>query len=217
VKRRSPGAGAIRPELDPLQLGRAYETAGAVALSVLTDGEYFGGSLDDLTAVRGAVSIPVLRKDFVLHPVQISEARGAGADAILLIVRILDDADLRDLRACAEGLGMAALVEAHDEAELDRAVASGASLVGINNRDLGTFTTRIETTLDLLGRVPLGTAVVSESGIQRAEEVRRLGAAGVDAILVGEALLRAPDPGAAARGLVGMPAVPRRGPGSRSR
>ncbi|MEX1257069.1 MAG: indole-3-glycerol phosphate synthase TrpC [Gemmatimonadota bacterium] len=209
VKRRSPGAGPIRPGLDPVEIARAYEGAGAAAISVLTDGEYFGGSLEDLTSVRNAVALPVLRKDFILAPVQVREARAAGADAILLIVRILDDRELRELRLLAEGLGMAVLVEAHDGEELERALASGASLVGINNRDLRNFTTRLETTLDLLERVPEGIVLVSESGIRTSDDVRRLGARGVHAVLVGESLLRAPDPGAAARELVGIPVAMR--------
>jgi indole-3-glycerol phosphate synthase len=172
----------------------------------LTDGPYFGGSLEDLRAVRNAVGLPVLRKDFTLAPVQIWEARAWGADAILLIVRILDDRALRELRTEAERLGMAALVEAHDEEELDRALASGASLIGVNNRDLRTFSTRIDTTLDLLHRVPATVTLVSESGIRSRDDVRRLGAAGVDGVLVGESLLRAEDPGVAAHGLVGTPA-----------
>jgi len=210
VKRRSPGAGAIRPDLDPVALAKSYEAGGATAVSVLTDREYFGGSLDDLTAVRRAVGLPVLRKDFIISPVQIWEARSAGADAILLIVAILDDRELRDLRLLAEQLGMAALVEAHDEGELARALASGATLIGINNRDLRTFTTRLETTLDLLPEIPDSVVLVSESGIRTADDVRRLGARGVDGILVGESLLRAPDPTAGAHALTGISVAPRR-------
>jgi len=204
VKRRSPGAGAIRPDLDPRTLAEAYEAAGASALSVLTDGEYFGGSMDDLAEVRQAVRIPILRKDFTLDPVQVWEARAGGADAVLLIVRLLDDGPLRDLRLLAEELGMAALVEAHDGPEVDRALASGARVVGVNNRDLSTFRTRLGTTLDLRHRIPDEVVLVSESGIRDGDDVARLGAGGVDAILVGEALLRAPDPGAAARKMVGL-------------
>jgi indole-3-glycerol phosphate synthase len=205
VKRRSPGAGAIRPDLDPLELARSYESAGASALSVLTDREYFGGSLDDLARVREAVCLPLLRKDFTLDPLQVHEARAGGADAILLIVRILDDGPLRELRHLAEELGMAALIEAHDGDEVERALASGARILGVNNRDLSTFETHLETTLGLLERVPTGVTLVSESGIRSGDDVARLGKAGVDAVLVGEALLRAEDPGDAARRMCGRP------------
>lgn len=196
VKRRSPGAGEIRPGLDPAELAASYEARGARALSVLTDREYFGGSLDDLAAARSAVSIPTLRKDFTIDEVQVDEARAAGADAILLIVRILDDGRLRALRERAEALGMAALVEVHHASELERAVRSGATVIGINNRDLSTFTTDLAVTERLLDSLPPGAVVVSESGIRTADDVARLGTAGVDAVLVGESLLRALDPGA---------------------
>jgi indole-3-glycerol phosphate synthase len=203
-KRRSPGAGDIRPGLDPAALTRSYEAAGARALSVLTDLRYFGGSLDDLVAARAATTVPVLRKDFTLDPLHVLDARAAGADAVLLIVRILDDHSLRSLQALARELGMAALVEAHDATEVDRALGAGATLLGINNRDLATFTTDLETTLRLLAAVPPEVAVVSESGIRTRDDVVRLGDAGVDAILVGETLLRAPDPGAAVGMLTGV-------------
>ena len=209
VKRRSPGAGAIRPDLDPVTVAQGYEEAGARALSVLTDGPWFGGSLADLTRVRERVGIPVLRKDFTLVEEQVLEARAGGADAILLIVRILDDARLRGLRELAESLGMSVLVEAHDAAELERALRSGARVVGINNRDLATFKTTLDTTFSLLSALPSDMVVVSESGIRTAADVERLGRAGVDAVLVGEALLREPDPGAAARALSGRPRHPR--------
>lgn len=203
VKRRSPGAGEIRPGLDPVTLAGAYRDAGASALSVLTDLEYFQGSLEDLGRIREAVALPLLRKDFTLDEVQVWEARAGGADAVLLIVRILDDGRLRDLRLLAEELGMAALVEAHDGTELDRALASGARIVGVNNRDLSTFGTRLETTLELLDGVPDDVILVSESGIRSGDDVARLGSHGVDAVLVGEALLRAPDPGEVAREMTG--------------
>jgi indole-3-glycerol phosphate synthase len=196
VKRRSPGAGPIRPDLDPAALALAYEGAGAAALSVLTDEDYFGGSLADLRAARGAVAIPALRKDFTLARVQIDEARAAGADAILLIVRILDDALLADLHGHATEVGLAVLVETHDARELERAVAIGARIVGINNRDLSTFRTDLAVTEGLLNRLPADTVVVSESGIRDGGDVERLGRAGVDAVLVGESLLKAPDPAA---------------------
>jgi indole-3-glycerol phosphate synthase len=209
VKRRSPGAGAIRPGLDPAKLAREYEAGGASALSVLTDGPYFGGSLADLSTIREAVQIPLLRKDFTLDPLHIWEARGAGADAVLLIVRILDDARLRDLRMLAEELGMEALVEAHGEGEVERALVSGARILGVNNRDLATFTTRLERTLELVPRVAPDVVFVSESGIRSREDVARLGEAGVDAILVGEALLLDDEPGNKARELAGIPRAPR--------
>ena len=200
-KRRSPGAGLIRADLDPIELTRGYARAGASALSVLTDSEYFGGSGADLEAVRLATPLPVLRKDFTLDPLQVLEARGLGADAVLLIVRILSDAALSSLHAEATGLGMSVLVEVHDRGELERAKAIGADLIGINNRDLSTFRTDLATTLELIEDVPEGAVVVSESGIRGPEDVARLGDAGIDAILVGESLLRAPDPEQAARSM----------------
>lgn len=204
VKRRSPGAGSIRPDLEPVALASGYAAAGASAISVLTDREFFEGSLEDLSAVREAVSVPVLRKDFLLSEAQIWEARAAGADAILLIVAILDPDLLRTLRVLAEDLGMTALVEVHDGRELERAIDAGASVIGINNRDLRDFTTRLDTTLGLLKRVPADAVLVSESGIRSRDDVRRLGDAGVDAILVGEALLRAEDPSEKAAELSGV-------------
>ncbi len=208
-KRRSPGAGAIRPELDPAALAATYEAAGAAALSVLTDATYFGGSPEDLRAARGATAVPALRKDFTLHELQILEARAMGADAVLLIVRILDDEALGRLYRFAGELGLDVLVETHDAGELARATELGAEIIGINNRDLATFTTELDTTLRLLERAPDNAVVVSESGIRTAADVARLGAAGVDAVLVGETLLRAPDPGAAAAALSGQARRPR--------
>jgi indole-3-glycerol phosphate synthase len=198
-KRRSPGAGPIRPDLDPAKLTRGYASAGASALSVLTDAEYFGGSAEDLEAVCRATPLPVLRKDFTLDPLHVLEARGMGADAVLLIVRILSDQALSSLHARATDLGMSVLVEVHDRVELERALAIGADLVGINNRDLSTFETDLGTTLRLVDEVPDDVVVVSESGIRSPEDAARLGEAGVDAILVGEALLEAADPSEAAR------------------
>ncbi|MSR36549.1 MAG: indole-3-glycerol phosphate synthase TrpC [Gemmatimonadetes bacterium] len=205
VKRRSPGAGAIRPELDPASVAWDYERAGASAVSVLTDGPWFGGSLSDLVAVRARVGVPVLRKDFTLVEEQVLEARVAGADAVLLIARILDDVRLRALRELAESLGMSALVEVHDASELDRALAADSSVVGVNNRDLATFLTSLDHTFDLLAMIPADVTLVSESGIRTPADVDRLGAEGVHAVLVGEALLREPDPGEAARALSGRP------------
>ncbi len=202
-KRRSPGAGEIRPELDPAELTGSYEAAGAAALSVLTDAPYFGGSLEDLRAVRASTTIPILRKDFTLHPLHLLEARGAGADAVLLIVRLLDQSMIRSLLDEARGLGMSALVEAHDQRELVTAVEAGATIVGINNRDLATFASDLDTTLKLLDQLPQGVVVVSESGIRTGADVARLGAGGVDAVLVGETLLRGEDPGRVAASLCG--------------
>lgn len=203
VKHRSPSAGEIRADVNPVAVARGYEANGAAAISVLTDGPFFGGALDDLVAVRRAVDVPVLRKDFVVDPLQLWEARAAGADAVLLIVRILSDASLRELLDLARELGMGALVEAHDAAELQRALDAGAALVGINNRDLATFRMDLETSLGLAGSVPPDAVLVAESGIRTAADVDRLGAAGVDAVLVGESLMREPDPGAAAARLTG--------------
>jgi indole-3-glycerol phosphate synthase len=203
-KRASPSAGPIREKADPAEIARSYEAAGAVALSVLTDRDFFGGSLEDLRAARASVSIPVLRKDFTLDALQILEARAAGADAVLLIVSALDDAALRLLLDAAREQSLAALVEVHTRDELDRALAAGATLVGVNNRDLRTFRTDVEVTRALLPHAADRT-LVSESGISDPEIVRQLAAEGVDALLVGEALMRADDPGDALRRLRGEP------------
>ncbi len=206
VKRRSPGAGPIAPDLDPMAISAEYEAGGAQAVSVLTDGPWFEGSLADLKAVSRARRIPVLRKDFVLDEVQIWEARAAGADMVLLIVRILDAPLLADLRAMTHELGMVALVEVHDEQEIDAALKAGARMVGINNRDLSVFRTSLQATERLAPRIPDDVTVVSESGIRDGDDVRRAAAAGADAVLVGEALVRSHDP----RGIVAeMAAVPK--------
>jgi len=210
-KRRSPGAGDIRPDLDPAALAACYQAAGAAALSVLTDARYFGGSSADLGEARAATSLPVLRKDFTLDPLHVVEARAAGADAVLLIVRILSDERLRSLLADAEAAGMAALVETHDLAEVHRAVDAGARVLGVNNRDLATFTTDLDTTRRMLEVIPDDVTVVSESGIRERGDVARLGAEGVGAVLVGEALLASPDPGRRAADLVGVPRADRSG------
>lgn len=208
VKRRSPSAGEIRPGADPVEVARAYEAGGAAAVSVLTDREFFGGELDFLRRVRAEVGVPALRKDFLIDPLQLWEARAAGADAVLLIVRILDDALLRDLLALSGELGMDALVEVHDGRELDRALAAGAGVVGINNRDLGSFRTELELSLRLAPEVPAEVTLVAESGIRTPEDVDRLGAAGVDAVLVGESLMRQDDLRAAAAALAARPKDP---------
>jgi indole-3-glycerol phosphate synthase len=194
VKRASPSVGAIRPTLDPVALAGAYARAGAAAISVLTDGPGFGGSLEDLIAVRAAVPVPVLRKDFVVDEYQLVEARAAGADAALLIVAALEDAALKHLhQRCAE-LGLDALVEVHDAAELDRAVHLGAKLIGINNRNLVTFEVDLGTSERLLPKLPAGTKGVAESGVKGPEDAARLRRAGATNLLVGEALVRAPTP-----------------------
>jgi len=202
VKRASPSAGPLRPGLDPAELAAEYEAAGAAALSVLTDARYFQGSLDDLRAARTAASLPVLRKDFTLSSYQVYEARAAGADAVLLIVAVLDDEALDGLHRLAQGLGIAALVEVHDEAELRRALAIGPRAVGVNNRDLHTFRVDLDTTARLRARIPREIVLVAESGVRAPADVARLAAIGADAMLVGEALVRAERPGEAARALV---------------
>lgn len=205
VKRRSPAAGAIDGGLDPAGLAAEYEAAGAMAVSVLTDGPWFGGSLEDLRAARRAVGVPVLRKDFVLDPVQVYEGRAAGADIMLLIVRILEPALLADLRAMIDDLGMAALVEVHDEWEIETALEAGAALVGVNNRDLTVFRTDLSVTERLARYLPGDVLVVSESGIRSGEDVARVAAAGADAVLVGEALVRSGAPGRLAEELGAVP------------
>ena len=202
IKRASPSKGLLREPFEPAMIAASYEAGGAACLSVLTDREYFQGGPDHLRAARAACALPVLRKDFIVDEYQVWEARAWGADCVLLIVAALDDARLRDLEALALGLGMSVLVEIHDRAELDRALALKTPLVGINNRDLRNFVTRLEVTLDLRSAIPADRIVVTESGIRSAEDVRRMRAAGVHAFLVGETFMRAPDPGAALRGLV---------------
>ena len=206
VKRRSPSAGAIREPFDPVAIARAYEAAGAQAVSVLMDAKYFGGGETDFRAVRAAISLPMLYKEFVVDPWQVAHAAALGASAVLLIAGALDAGELRDLSAAIRTAGLDPLVEVHDEAELDAALACGADLVGINNRDLRTFVTTVDTTIRLAARVPAGVTLVSESGIRGPGDVARLRAAGVHAILVGEHLLRQPDVGAAVGNLMaGVP------------
>jgi indole-3-glycerol phosphate synthase len=213
VKRASPSRGLLVADFDPVRLARTYAEHGAAAVSVLTDRKYFQGSLEFLAEVRAAVPVPLLRKDFTIDEYQLWESRAAGADAVLLIVAILEPGLLRDLTAAARGIGLAALVEAHTGPELERALGAGARIVGINNRDLRTFQTRIETTLELAPMVPPGPIVVSESGLERAEQVRAVVAAGAHAILVGEGLVTAPDPGAKVRELISAPDAARSGSG----
>ncbi|WP_455385849.1 indole-3-glycerol phosphate synthase TrpC [Acidihalobacter prosperus] len=197
VKRASPSKGLIRPDFDPPAIARSYAAGGASCLSVLTDRDFFQGSEEFLVAARGACELPVLRKDFTVDPYQVYEARAIGADCVLLIAAALDDARLSELLDLAHELGMDALVEVHDAAELRRALMLPARLLGINNRNLRTFETRLETTLDLLAEIPADRRVVTESGIHTPQDVARLRGAGVQAFLVGEAFMRAPDPGAA--------------------
>lgn len=204
VKKASPSAGVIRPDFDPVAIARAYQAHGAHALSVLTDVSYFQGHLSYLARVRAAVVLPILRKDFVIDEYQVVEARMAGADAILLIAEILDDETMRQLLEHARRWGMSTLVEFHDPANLPRVVASGADLIGINNRDLHRFVTDLDTTLRLRDQIPADVVLVSESGIKDRRDVERLQAAGVDAILVGETLMRSAEIGRAVEELLGL-------------
>ena len=202
VKRRSPSAGVIRDPFDPAAIAREYEAAGAAAISCLMDEKYFGGGEGDFRTVRQAVDLPMLYKEFVIDPWQIFHARLLGASAVLLIVGALSDAELVEFLALAREAGLAALVETHDAEEMARAVAAGAELIGINNRNLKTFETTLETTFALRESAPPDCTLVSESGIRTAEDVRRLKAAGIHAVLVGESLLRRPSPGEALRDLL---------------
>ena len=197
VKKASPSKGVLREHFVPAEIAASYARHGAACLSVLTDARFFQGSADFLRQARGACDLPVLRKDFMVDAYQVYEARAMGADCILLIVACLDDALMADLEAQALSLGMAVLVEVHDGAELDRALRLETPLVGINNRNLRTFDVTLDTTLGLMARVPAQRLLVTESGILAASDVQRMRAAGVHAFLVGEAFMRAPDPGAA--------------------
>jgi indole-3-glycerol phosphate synthase len=196
VKKASPSRGVLAATLDPVALATAYARHGADAISVLTDEKYFQGRLDDLVAIRRAVPVPLLRKDFTIDEYQLVEARAAGADAVLLIVAILDAAQLQDLLQATKGLGLSALVECHTAPEVEAALAAGARIIGLNNRDLRTFTTRLETTLELMPLIPPGHIVVSESGFFTAADVSRVAQAGAHAVLVGEGLVTASDLGA---------------------
>jgi indole-3-glycerol phosphate synthase len=201
-KRRSPSRGAIREDLRPADVAQAYQAAGAAALSVLTDEPFFGGRLEHLVAARAATSLPVLRKDFVMDPWQVWEARAAGADAVLLIVAALDDGALRALLDETARAGLEALVEVHDRAELDRALRAGAHVVGVNNRNLKTMEVSLDTALSLAPALPTEVVAIAESGIRSGDDVRRLRQAGFSAFLIGETLMGAPDPGAALRSLL---------------
>ena len=190
IKKASPSKGVLVEHFRPAELARQYEQGGAAALSVLTDREFFQGSLDDLSAARAACTLPVIRKDFTLTDYHVLEAAAVGADAILLIVAILDDEELRSLRELAADFGMASLVEAHSAPELERAVCSDAKIIGINNRDLNTFRVSLDTSVALAKDIPEGVIKVSESGIFSAPDIRRLMNAGYDAFLVGEHLVK---------------------------
>lgn len=194
IKRRSPSKGVLSAIADPRELAFLYEESGARAVSVLTDGPYFGGSTDDLEAVKERVGIPVLRKDFIFDRIQVLETRSLGADAFLLIVSILEDGKLRDLITLGRELGMSPLVEVHSPGELERALSCGADLIGINNRDLTTFEIDISTSVKMIDLVPAGTVAVAESGITSVEDIELLTGAGFGAFLIGEALVRAEDP-----------------------
>jgi indole-3-glycerol phosphate synthase len=208
VKRRSPSKGDLAPDLDPAAVARAYERGGAACLSVLTDVGFFGGSVADLQAARAATALPVLRKDFTVSAADVCDARIMGADAVLLIAAALDDAELADLHALSLGLGLDALVEVHDEDELDRALAVGATLVGVNQRDLVTFVVDPDRAVRVAAAMPASVVRVAESGIQGPGDARALAAAGFDAVLVGESLVTAGDPAAAVAALRRPPGRP---------
>jgi indole-3-glycerol phosphate synthase len=195
IKKASPSRGVLRPQFDPAEIAASYAANGAACLSVLTDAQYFQGSLQDLVVARASSGLPVLRKDFVVGAYQIFQARASGADAVLLIVGALSNAQLLDYEAIATTLGMAVLAEVHDATEVRRALRLKTPLIGVNNRNLRSFETSLQTTLDLLPQMPSDRIVVTESGILAPADVTRMRKAGVHAFLVGEALMRAPDPG----------------------
>ncbi len=203
IKKASPSKGVIREDFDPVDIARRYQAAGATCLSVLTDEDFFQGHDDYLRRARAAVALPALRKDFIVDPYQVLETRALEADCLLLIVAALGRDQLGELNAAARDAGLDVLIEVHDGDELERALALEPALVGINNRDLRTFETRLETTLALLPAVPEGVLVVTESGIHTPDDVQMMRAAGVNTFLVGEAFMRAPDPGAALSALFG--------------
>ncbi len=209
IKRASPSAGLIREDFDPARLAAAYRDAGAAALSVLTDRRYFQGRLAYLAEARRAARLPTLRKDFVVDPYQLYQARAAGADAVLLIVRVLSPPELDELLELAGRLGMAALVETHEPSEVERAIHAGAEIIGINNRDLDTLEIDLHATEAMSVMVPTDRVLVSESGISARADVERLAESGIDAILVGQSLMASPDVCEAARRLVGVPRCPR--------
>ncbi len=195
IKRRSPSRGLLREDFDPIRIAAVYEQNGAAAISVLTDETFFGGSNADLSVVGSAVTLPVLRKDFIIDPYQVYETRAIGADALLLIAAILTERQLREYRDLAASLGMAALVEVHTRGELEKALAAGAEVIGINNRDLKTFQTDLQTTLALAPLIPADRIAVSESGIRNRQDIETLTKAGIRAFLIGETLIAAPEIG----------------------
>jgi len=201
IKRASPSKGLLRADFDPAKIAKSYESGGAACMSVLTDVEFFQGAAEHLSVARSACALPALRKDFVIEPYQVFESRALGADCILLIAGCLSGEEMQHLETVAHGLGMAVLVEVHDAAELKAALALKTPLIGVNNRNLRTFETRIETTLDLLPLIPPGRIVVTESGIASKGDIQRLRSAGVHAFLVGETFMRSKDPGEALKGL----------------
>lgn len=203
VKRKSPSAGDISPGRDQVAVARDYEAGGAACISVLTDGPSFGGSLDDMISVRDAISIPVLRKDFMVDPIQVVEARAAGADAILIIMAAVDDTLAAELHETAYRLGMSVLLEAHDEAELVRALGLPSPLLGVNNRDLRTFTTDLAATERLADILPPGKLLISESGVRSAADISRLRTCGARGFLIGESLMRAENPVESVRSMAG--------------
>jgi len=204
VKRASPSKGLLRDPFDPAAIAQSYERAGATCLSVLTDRPFFQGAPEFLVAARAACSVPVLRKEFIIDEYQIVESRALGADAVLLIVAALDDDRLASLEACAAHYGLDVLVEVHDRAELDRALKLSTPLIGINNRNLRTFNVSLQTTVQLVARIPQERIIVTESGIVAQRDVAQMRRHGVNAFLVGEAFMRAPDPGAALTALFGL-------------
>ncbi len=203
VKKKSPSKGIIRSDFDPVQIANTYQENGAAAVSVLTDKHFFDGNLSYLSSIREAVNLPLLRKDFTIHPYHIFQARVAGADAVLLIVAVLTPEQLKEYIEIAASLSLASLVEVHTEEELKIALDADAAIIGINNRDLRTFNTTLDTTFKLLELIPEGKVVVSESGIYTRDDVEALREVGVNAILVGESLMRSPDIGEKVRELIG--------------
>lgn len=203
IKRRSPSKGVLRENLDPVALAASYQSNGAAAISVLTDSAFFSGSAEDLTRVKISVALPVLRKDFTVDTYQIHEARYIGADAILLMVRLLSDAQLREFLSLSNELGLSAIVEVHDEKELERALTADAGMIGVNNRDLESFEVDTTTAFRVRRAIPPGRITIAESGVQTREDLRRLEEAGFDAALVGETLLVATDAGQELRHLLG--------------
>jgi indole-3-glycerol phosphate synthase len=203
IKKASPSKGVLREDFIPADIAQTYAEHGAACLSVLTDVQFFQGEVDYLKQARASCQLPVLRKDFMVDPYQVYESRAMGADCILLIAACLDDAQMKDMEAIARSLDMAVLVEVHDGAELERALKLKTPLIGINNRNLKTFEVTLDTTLGLRAAVPPDRILVTESGIQTRDDVLRMGAAGVNAFLVGEAFMRAPDPGEALAALFG--------------